>query len=253
MRILIKIGSRVISREGKKLGIEKSVLFHIASQVSELQKKGHEVAIVTSGAVASCLNEKLPKNLRAAVGQPKLMREYSKAFDVFGTEICQLLYTHEDLAGKRSAYTKKLINEALAKKIVPIVNANDGASSEELDALKEFADNDILATKLARMIEADLVLILINEPGLVDYKNKSIVHQPKSIREAMKLVKGKSDLGTGGMKSKIEMAGVLLKSGIETRFLPGKEKDSIIRSVSGEKIGTIFAKNNPNANSKKKE
>lgn len=239
MRIIIKIGSAVLV-SGKSGRINKKGLSNIISQVKELVKSGHEVVIVTSGAVASCPVKIYPKNLRAAIGQPKLMALYSKNFERFSVEICQLLYTHHDLDGNRKKYTRDLISSALKNKIVPIINANDAVSSEELDALKKYADNDVLAAKVAVMAGADIVFLLLKEDGLIDFKAKKVVDFAGDFRRSLKLARNKSSLGNGGMASKIKMAKYLKNRGIETRLVSGLRRNSIIKSLNNEKIGTRF-------------
>ena len=96
MKIVIKIGSSVLAGSNNNSPINKRVLCNIVSQVAELQKAGHAVIIVTSGAVASC-RRKYSKSLRAAVGQPRLMKLYSDVFESHNIELCQLLFTHADL------------------------------------------------------------------------------------------------------------------------------------------------------------
>jgi len=239
MKIVVKIGSSVLARSNSEFPVNKRVLYGIAAQIAELQKAGNGVVVVTSGAVASC-RKNYSKSLRAAVGQPRLMKLYSDAFEVHGLEVCQLLFTHADLGGKRSKYTLRLISEALKKKVIPVINANDSVTSEELDALKEYADNDILASRIALMAKADLLLILIREPGLMDFKKKKVVHSISNFSKALKLIKGKSKSGTGGMESKIKIAKLLREKGIETRLIPGRAKNSLLRSIRSETIGTRF-------------
>lgn len=239
MKIVIKIGSSVLTGSNSNFPVNKKVLYNIASQTAELTKTGHLVIIVTSGAVASC-RKNYSKNLRAAIGQPRLMKLYSDAFNTQGLEVCQLLFTYEDLKGGKSKYTGRLIAEALKKKVIPVINANDSVSNEELDTLQEYADNDVLASHIATMLKADLLIILIKEAGLMDFKNNRVVHNVSSFSKALKLVEGRSKSGTGGMASKIKAAKFLKGKGIETRLIPGRAKNSLIRSIRGEIIGTRF-------------
>ncbi len=220
--------------------INKRVLLNIVSQINELREMGHSVIVVTSGAVASCQNKRYSKSLRASIGQPKLINIYSIFFNIFNIEICQLLYTREDLKGARSGYTKKLLLEIIKNNIVPVINANDSVSGEELDALKEYADNDVLASRVALMIRADIVFILIQEDGLIDFSNGRIINKATDFNRAMRLAKSRSSLGSGGMRSKIRVAKFLNKNNIEVRLLPGYKKDAILNSLKGENIGTIL-------------
>lgn len=239
MKIVIKIGSLVLTGSSSNFPVNKRILYSIASQTAKLTKTGHAVIIVTSGAVASC-RKNYSKNLRAAIGQPRLMKLYSDAFNTRGLEVCQLLFTYEDLKGEKSKYTGRLIAEALKKKVIPVINANDSVSSEELDTLREYADNDVLASKIAVMTKADMLIILIREAGLMDFKNNRVVHNVSNFSKALKLVKGRSKSGTGGMESKIKVAKLLKSKNIETRFIPGRSKNSLIRSIRNENIGTRF-------------
>lgn len=239
MKIVVKVGSAVLAGSNSNFPVNKRVLCNIVSQVAELQKAGHAVIIVTSGAVASC-RKKYSKCLRAAIGQPRLMKLYSDAFESHNIELCQLLFTHADLKGKRSRYTRRLILEALKKKIVPIINANDSVASEELDALGKYADNDVLASQIVLMAKADLLFILLKEPGLLDFKKKKNVNIVYNFDDALKLIRGKNKSGTGGMESKVRVAKLLKSKGIETRLVPGRTKNSILNSLKGEAIGTRF-------------
>ncbi len=240
MKVVIKIGSAVLvdSKTGK---INKKILGNIVSQAKQLLKKGHKVIFVTSGAVASCNHAEFPKNLRASIGQPKLMNIYSDYFRKNGYEICQLLYTHYDLDGSGKKYTKDLILKAISHDIVPIINANDGVSSEELDALKKYADNDVLAARVAALIKADLAIFLIKEPGLIDFKTGKTIREIRiSGNKISKLIKAKSPSGTGGMESKIKVGRYLIRKNIGVRLVSGLENNSILKSLNGSKIGTIF-------------
>ena len=237
MKIVIKLGSAVLVRDGL---IDRRAMVSVAGQIDELMRQGHAVVLVSSGAVASCPDERYSKSLRAAIGQPKLMRLYKDYFGIFGRETCQLLYTHEDLGGSRSVYTKKIVLEAIAQGIVPVINANDSVNSKELDALKEYADNDALAARVATMIAADRVYLLIGEQGLMDYDTGKVIHTVDSVKKAAQLARGKSAVGSGGMQSKLAVADMLRKKGIDVWLLPGKEPAAIIDSMKGEKIGTGF-------------
>ena len=238
MKIVIKIGSAVLT--DRNLKIRKDVILNIANQVCELMKMGHNVLIVTSGAITSCDNKTYPENLRASIGQLKLMSIYSEFFGVFKQEIAQFLYTHQDFKGRRREYVGKTLREALKRGIVPIINANDAVTSEEIDALKEFADNDILARDIVLLIEADILFILIKEKGLINYKTKKVISE-LSFNQASQYVKDNIFSGKrGGMRSKVKIAKQLWRFGVKVKLLPGFKKDIILRSFKDKTIGTIF-------------
>lgn len=250
MKIVVKVGSAVLvdQRDSK---INKEILLNIVDQIRKLERRGHSVVIVTSGAVASCGNKKYSRALKAIIGQPRLMSLYIDFFESYKIEVGQLLFTHEDLEGERCGYTQELLNEIMESGVVPIINANDAVSSEELDALKQYADNDVLAERVASMIGADIVFLLTNENGLMDFKNGKVVRLVedwKGFYKARFLVENcKSSVGRGGMMSKIKVAeNLCMTHGIEVRLLPGRHDDAILDSLSGKKIGTIFkAKKRP--------
>ncbi|MDP3015081.1 MAG: hypothetical protein Q8N28_01565 [bacterium] len=238
MKIVIKIGSAVLTDRNSK--IKKDVILNITNQVCKLMKIGHSVLIITSGAIASCGNKAYPENLKASIGQPKLMSIYSKFFGVFKQEIAQFLYTHQDFKDKRREYVGKTLKEALKRGIVPIINANDAVTSEEIDALKEFSDNDILARDIASLVDADILFILIKEKGLMNYKTKKVISEI-SFNQANQYIKDNIFSGKrGGMRSKVRIAKQLWRSGVKVKLLPGSKKDIILRSFENKRIGTIF-------------
>lgn len=239
-KIVIKIGSAVLEYKG---GINQGIICDVAHQIKVLQDLGYSVVIVTSGAVASCDNKSYSDSLRAAIGQPKLMSLYVYYLDEFNIKTGQFLYTHEDLAGERKIYTKKVLLEALKNGIVPIINANDSVSHDELDALMEYSDNDILAKDIALMIGAKKVLLLMDKPGLLDGEGR-VVSRVGDFKEAKKLVSGERSGRSGGMMSKIAIAERLAEAGIETMLLPGKQKNAIVEFLKTGKIGTIFKVSN---------
>lgn len=258
MKIVIKIGTAVLVNESGIL--DGQVLFNIIWQVKKLMDMGHKVAVVTSGAVASCDNKKLSRSIRAAVGQPLLMAQYSKIAEICGIKVGQFLYSYQDLNthleydctrfNPRREYTKNVLLRSMDAGIVPVINANDIVFNNELEADQKYADNDVLAQEVAEMIEANLVLYLIDQPGLINQKNKKVVEKVflndgnkiKVVNNLLELVfsKKKKTLSMGGMESKICRAALLAAQDIEVRLLPGKQENAIIDSISGKKIGTIF-------------
>lgn len=247
MRIVVKIGSAVLIRP-KELKMDIEILLNITEQIKKLKDTGHEVLMVTSGAVASCDNKKYSQALRAAIGQPRLMSFYTGSFSGYGIESCQLLFIHDDLTGSRRKYTKELLLEAINNKVVPIINANDGVTSEELDALKQYADNDVLTEEVASLISADLVFILTDQKGLIDFSSGEVIGEVKGwegFDGAKLLVQNKDKFsgqpGKGGMISKIRVAETLCMAyEIEVRVIPGRQENAILDSLAGKKIGTIF-------------
>ena len=242
MRIGIKIGSNLLADANGK--INNQLIRQICRQVSTLARKGHDVFIVSSGAVAGDNKKHRSKNLRAGVGQIRLMNSYARYFATFKIEISQHLLTDREVVGKNSFVSKKTIIEAMEEKIVPIINGNDVVDDKELKALELCADNDVLFKSVCFLVNAELGIIGLGEKGLLDDSNK-IIHEVRSseINKMLKFARKGSLLGHGknGMSTKIKTSGELARSGIKIILAPGKERDFILRAASGErKFGTRF-------------
>lgn len=242
MRIGIKLGSNLLASKAGK--IDEKLILEVCRQVAHLQRNGHEVFIVSSGAVASDSNTRRSKNLRAGVGQIRLMNRYQKFFDVFKIEISQHLLTDREIIGKHNLTAKNTLLEALAEKIVPIINGNDVVDGKELKALEICADNDILFKSVCLMLKAELAIIGLGKKGLLD-KKKRVVSEVRAsqIGELLKYARGGSKLGHGknGMKTKILVLAELAKNGVASTLSPGNEPDFILRSMKREKnFGTWF-------------
>jgi glutamate 5-kinase len=242
MRIGIKLGSALLT-DGQG-NIKEKFIREVCRQVAELRKDGAEIFIVTSGAIATDHKIKRSKNLRSAVGQPRLMNIYSKYFSDYGIEVSQHLFTDKELIGKDSQVTRSILGEALMEGIVPIINANDAVNNFELDKLKLCQDNDRLLMLVSLLVDVDMVIIGFTEKGLLGNQGE-IIHQVKvtEIYNFLAYAKGGNNLGYGknGMITKIIMLSALAKEGVTAILSPGMEKDFILRSVAGEKnFGTLF-------------
>lgn len=242
--IVIKLGSALLT-DGKGK-INRECIAEVCRQVAYLMRLGHRVIVVTSGAIASDQHLNRSDNLRAAVGQRKLMEIYSQCFDAYRLEAAQLLLTDRELIGDKTSVTntKKVISEAFGEKVVCIVNANDVIDSEEIRALKHCADNDVLASCVCRMIGADLAIVALTEDGVWDNDHNII----REIRQAdlarvMAFAKGGNGLGHGenGMQTKIKTFGALAADGIASILASGKKRNFILRAYEGElNFGTKF-------------
>lgn len=241
MRIGIKLGSSLLTNSRGK--INETLISKICLQISELSQSGHEVFLVSSGAVASDPKRHRSKNLRSAVGQVKLIQYYSKIFEIYNLEISQFLLTDRELL-TNNLITRKTLLESFSEKVIPIINGNDVVDNEELKALEICADNDKLFYLTCLLVKADMAIIGFSKKGLLD-NNTKIIHKVKTseINKVLSYAKKGSLLGHGrnGMKTKIEILGKLADKGICAILAPGKEKDFILRSVAGEKnFGTKF-------------
>ncbi|KAA9021640.1 glutamate 5-kinase [Niallia endozanthoxylica] len=258
-RIVIKIGSSSLtSRHGE---ISHKKLEKLADEIVQLKDLGHEVVLVSSGAIAAgyrklgCLKRpnSLPeKQAAASIGQGLLMESYSKLFLANGYVASQILITRGDFLDEdRYKNMRNTLNVLLERGIIPIVNENDTVT---IDRLK-FGDNDTLSAKVAGLIDADQLVILSDIDGLYDADPSKHVHavlveHVNEITPEIEATAGGSgsSVGTGGMKSKIEAVKIAMASGITT-FLGNASKRNIVKdAVIGKARGTYFKTETPASN-----
>ncbi|HWO97721.1 MAG TPA: glutamate 5-kinase [Bacillus sp. (in: firmicutes)] len=250
-RIVIKIGSSSLtSMHGE---ISRRKLERLVDEVVQLKDEGHEVLLVSSGAVAAgyrklgCLERpsSLPeKQAAASIGQGLLMEAYSELFLSHGYVASQILITRDDFSDEnRYNNARNTINVLLERGIVPIVNENDTVTINRL----KFGDNDTLSAKVAGLVDADLLIILSDIDGLYnadprknpDAKLLEHVHMiTPDIEEAAG--DSGSAVGTGGMKSKIDAVKIAMASGIPA-FLGKAGVQNILKdAVEQTAKGTYF-------------
>ncbi|MFN3966753.1 MAG: glutamate 5-kinase [Endomicrobiia bacterium] len=251
-RIVIKIGSHLLANEDGF--INYSIIENIVNDISQLHKQGHNIIIVSSGAIASgivCLKlEQKPKTLPekqaiAAVGQPILMQIYQKEFSQYNIKVAQLLLTREDFEDRnRYLNIRNTVSCLLNLGIIPIINENDTISVEEI----KFGDNDTLSALVASKIDADLLVLLTDVEGLFDddpnkNKNAKLITNIKEITSEIEAIAKKtagSILGTGGMYSKIQAAKIATSSGVEVVIADGRKSKILEKILNGEEVGTRF-------------
>lgn len=250
-RIVVKIGSGVLTGAGT--GIDPDFLAGLASEVAGLKKRGMEVVVVSSGAVAAGrpvlgLPDRprtLPqKQAAAAVGQSRLMRSYEEAFSGFGLNVAQILLTRDDLANRRRFQNARgTLDTLLSCGIIPVINENDTVVVDEL----KFGDNDNLSALVTNLVEAQLLLIMTDIDGLYTADPRSnpdaqLIHQVRSITRDMERGAGGSgtSVGTGGMATKLAAAKKAMKSGVAAVVFAGKVPGNLTRVMDGELVGTLF-------------
>jgi len=247
MRLVIKIGTQVIS--GKE-GLILDRIKKIANEVVRLLKLGHEVILVSSGAVGSGMpkfpNLEIPskKRIWAAIGQPIMMNTYAKEFAHFGLNVGQVLILRDDFTNRESFTNMvSVIDSLIASKVLPILNENDVMKTEDLT----LGDNDILSAMVAVALSAHKLLILTTEDGLYD-ENPNKNPDAKLIEKVLDIdfeierlcSKEKTDLGSGGMLSKVRAAKHATNSGIEVLFGNGMKEGIILSSIKKDFRGTKF-------------
>ena len=247
MRIVVKVGTHAIAtRTGRP---DYPALRRLVSQLCALRKGGNEVVFVSSGAVAAGVEAlgltARPKDVNdvqmcAAVGQARFISEYENLFAKHGVQIGQCLLTHYDFEDRRRAQNvKKSLDHLVKAGIVPVVNENDVVADEELKG-QTFGDNDWLSFLIAKLVKADVLVLLTTVDGLLDAKGKRIP-EVASFKNVMKLVRAgeKGKLSKGGMDSKLRAVKAAVSAGIDT-FIANGRKSVLVPLLSGKSVGTFF-------------
>ena len=259
-KIVIKIGSSsIISTKTKKINTKWMVSF--CKDIEKLHKD-KKIIIVCSGAIALGSNLiKKNKNLKkledkqaaASVGQIELAHQWRQHLKKNKINIAQVLLTLEDSeVRRRYLNARKTINTLLTNKIIPVINENDTVATEEI----KYGDNDRLAARVAQMIDADLLILLSDVDGLYDknpFKNKNA----KKINEVFKINKSieqmansqTSNLGSGGMKTKILAAKICMNNGCDT-IISNSEKKFPLASITKINSSIFYATKNPSSSRK---
>jgi len=254
MLIVVKIGTSTLTSGTNK--ITPPLVVELARQIAQIQDTGHQVILVSSGAMAAGREKlgypQLPKGLPSkqmlsAVGQLRLMAIYEQVFALYGRTVAQVLLTRADLADRRRYLNARATLTALIEQnILPIINENDTVTTEEI----RVGDNDNLSALVANVIEADMLALLTDQPGLFtadprddpDAKLVEEVTEPEIPASLWEAAGGNgTQLGTGGMVTKLQAADLARRSGTKVVIANGTEPNVLWRLVNGERIGTRFA------------
>ena len=250
-RIAVKVGSNVLTRRDGTLDITR--MSAIVDQVAELHKRGTQVILVSSGAVASgrseirpshTLDEVSSRQLYSAIGQAKLMGKYYTLFREHGITCGQVLTTKEGL-DKEDHYLnqQRCMEVMLAEGVIPIVNENDTLSITEL----MFTDNDELSGLMAQMMQVDELIILSNIDGIYDGNPADpasrVIRSVAATDDMEQYIQSeKSSLGRGGMLTKCHIARKVASEGIPVVIANGKTEDILLHLIDqpDETICTRF-------------
>lgn len=254
-RIVIKVGSSTITYPENGT-INYSKLEKLVRIIADIHNMGKEVILVSSGAIAVGrhvigLTEK-PKTLSckqacAAIGQAALMTVYKKLFSEYGQVCAQILLTKYTFM-RDDSYNNacNTLHELLAMGVIPIVNENDTVSTAEI----EIGDNDSLSAYVSSMIKGDLLILLSDIDGLYtddprQNKDAEFISVVKELNdEIFNMGKGAgSNLGTGGMHTKIHAALMATKTGADMVIINGEDIENIRAVMNGEEKGTLFVAN----------
>ena len=247
--LIVKVGSSLVTNNGE--GLDRAAIAAWAAQIGTLVKTGKQVVLVSSGAVAEGMQrlgwKQRPVEVNelqaaAAVGQMGLVQMYESCFAQHGLHTAQILLTHDDLRDrKRYLNARSTLKTLLDLRVIPIINENDTVVTEEI----RFGDNDTLAALVANLIEADALVILTDQQGLYSAdprkdKDAKFINFETAGNVALEQMAGGagSNVGTGGMLTKILAAKRAANSGAHTVIASGREHDVLLRLANGEAIGT---------------
>jgi glutamate 5-kinase len=244
-RVVIKLGSQLLAgRDGR---IDARYLSRIAKQIAQLRERGLEVTLVSSGAIgAGCAELKLDKRPTdiinqqavAAVGQRRLMTRWHDALEKHGLQVAQVLLTRDDVDDRtRFLNIRNCINRLHELNCIPIINENDTVSVDEL----RFGENDLLAAMTCNLLQADALVLLTVVDGLLDEHGKTI-DLVENIDDAMNHSRTeKSDLGSGGMATKLDAARLVTQAGEIAVIAHGRATNVLCRLFEAEPgLGTVF-------------
>lgn len=261
-RIVIKIGSSLIASRAE--GLRPEQIERLADDIATLRTQGREVLIVSSGAIVSGIRKlglkEYPKNLpvkqaAAAVGQSRLIWAYEKAFEHLNIQVAQILLTHHDLADRRRFLNARhTLSALIGFGIIPIINENDTVAVDEI----RVGDNDTLASEVAHLADADLLVILSDVDGLyTEDPRKSptaiLVPLVSDITPDIERLAGVSSTfeGTGGMATKLRAAKKVAEYGIPTLIINGERAGLLPSVLAGEPGGSLFLPKARRLNSRK--
>ncbi len=250
-RIVVKLGTSTLTAGTPS--ISSAHLIELVRQMAQLEARGAQITLVSSGAIAAGKEAlhypELPrfipaKQMLAAIGQPHLMGYYEQYFRIYGQIVAQVLLTRADLSDRpRYLNARNTLEALLSQKVIPIINENDTVAIDEI----RVGDNDNLSAMVANLIEADVLVLLTDQPGLFTGDprhdpNASLIPEVTSpeIPEALWLAAGgtTTGLGTGGMVTKLQAADLARRSGTMVVIAHGNDADILTRIANHEPVGT---------------
>ncbi|MGQ9778479.1 MAG: glutamate 5-kinase [Bacillota bacterium] len=252
-RLVVKVGSSTLTHSTGKLNLGR--MEALARELSDLANAGHRPILVTSGAVAAGMGRLgrsgRPRSLAerqamAAVGQGLLMQIYEKFFGEYNQIVAQVLLTRDDTRERRRYLNaRRTLFTLLELGVIPIINENDTVATEELQC--QFGENDTLAAMVAGLVGADLLVLISDVDGLYTADPR---RDPGAIRipeveeitpELLAAAGGAgTNLGSGGMASKLEAARIATSSGCPMALIAGEPPGMLGRLLRGEDVGTVF-------------
>ena len=250
-RIVVKVGTSLVTADTGQ--IDDRRISNIVGQLADIQNRGYEVLLVSSGSIAAGIEalgfttisgSTMPQlQASASVGQGLLVHKYASLFKEKNINVGQVLLTQRDTTHRQQyVNAKNTLNELLELKAIPIINENDSTAIDEI----KFGDNDTLAALVANIVEADLLIILSDVDGLYSADPKSqkakLIPVVETIDKAIEAsASGSGTLfGKGGMETKIKAAKMATASQCGVIIANGHKENILTDILAGEKEGTFF-------------
>ena len=251
-RVVVKVGTSTLTHRTGRLNIRR--VEGLVKNLADLQNAGHEIILVSSGAIGLGMSKiglvERPKDTPtkqacAAVGQCELMYLYDKLFAEYSINVAQLLLTKFVLLEDRRQNVQNALERVIQLGAIPIVNENDTVAIDELEL--EVGENDSLAATVAKIANADLLIIMSDIDGLydadprLDPDAKLIPIVEELTDDIRKLAGGAgTKMGTGGMITKINAAEIAMSNGVDMVIVNGREPENLYKIYDGIPVGTRF-------------
>ncbi len=271
-RIVLKLGTSTLTHASGQLNIRK--MEQIVRAAADIRGMGNQVIIVTSAAISAGTAKlglaERPKELNAkmavsAIGQTQLMHIYDTLFSEYNCTVGQILLTDENVENEKNAKNLSItFNTLLEMGVIPVVNENDSVTSAEIESghHKVLGDNDTLSAIVARLTNADLLILMSDIDGLYDADPRTdpdarLLHDVIDITPGIEKMAGGagSTHGTGGMITKLTAAKIATGAGIDMIIINSDNIQNLYDIVDGKTVGTRFLaqKKKKTENTEKKE
>ena len=253
-RIVVKVGTSTLTHKTGRLNIRR--VEQLVKTLADLYNAGHEVILVSSGAIGLGMGKlglrERPKDTKgkqacAAVGQCELMYMYDNLFSNYSITVAQLLLTKYILLEDRRTNVENSLETLLSMGVIPVVNENDTVAIDELEL--EVGENDSLAAIVATIAKADLFIMMSDIDGLFDKDPNSsddaqMIPVVQEITDEIRGVAGgvTTNVGTGGMRTKIRAVEIAFEAGIDVVLMNGKTPTKLYDLFEDKPVGTLFTK-----------
>ena len=255
MRIVVKVGTSTLAHKGGRMNIRRVEL--LCKVLSDLKNAGCQILLVSSGAIGMGVGklglngrpEDMPgKQAAAAVGQCELMYTYDKLFSEYNHTVAQILLTADDISDpRRSNYVHDTLERLLGWGVLPVINENDAVAIDEIGIHTTIGENDTLSAIVARLVDADLLVLLSDIDGLYTADPRSnpdatLIPVVETITEDILALAGGagSSLGSGGMATKLKAASLAMEAGIDMMITNGENPEILYALLEGKSVGTRF-------------